>query len=556
MVNVIRKTPLVALLLLFGAACSSSGPNTNQPSPQVSPVATVTGVTSSSPVATAPALGGAFYSVDFVTPNIGWAVGGEGIFSTEDGGKHWMLVHAEQPRAAGGELRFLDAKTGFALLGNEGLSSTTDGGHHWAVLSPDAENRPEHIDFVTPLRGWAIASTQRGAALKTLLRTDDGGQTYTEAMSPTDSVCFGSPNVGWAANGGEVKRSLDGGLTWTTSFANPVQAEGDKVWEPTLQCTGNDVAWLLYRDGVGAGHEAYLVFRTVDGGASWQPVMQAGMGPSLGVHVGVGAYAGPFSVVDASTAFVVGTCAPCGAGGKSSIEVTHDGGVTWEQPVEISRAGAGTHSLFFVDREHGWLATETGVFATTDGGQTWVDDTPTSTPPSPGTTVTAVSLDPADATPSALRCDAQFGVTRVNQLFAALNRHDLEALTALFPAGDTGWDFEVQPDILLAATSTDATASASDIDVTSHADLGRIMAQFAGFHLVFTAPPEGAVATEMSPGTPDRRVVAIGPVLWQGTSPSLTERGKTAVFGGGKTAVDCSTGLFSKVLLGPLRYSP
>ena len=53
-----------------------------------------------------------------------------------------------------------------------------------------------------------------------------------------------------------------------------------------------------------------------------------------------------------------------------------------------------------------------------------------------------------------------------------------------------------------------------------------------------------------------REEVAIGPVLWRGTSPTLTALGKTAVFGGGKTAIDCQTGLFDRVLLGPLKYEP
>ena len=74
-----------------------------------------------------------------------------------------------------------------------------------------------------------------------------------------------------------------------------------------------------------------LQAQTVDGGAHWQPVMQAPMGPSLGVHVGNGAGPGPISVVDGNDAFVVGTCGPCEEGISpfpSSIEATHDGGLT------------------------------------------------------------------------------------------------------------------------------------------------------------------------------------------------------------------------------------
>jgi len=82
------------------------------------------------------------------------------------------------------------------------------------------------------------------------------------------------------------------------------------------------------------------------------------------------------------------------------------------------------------------------------------------------------------------------------------------------------------------------------------------MEQFAGFHLVFTEPLRAGVYTDTNPRTYGRLLVGSGPIAWRGTSPSLTERGKTAVRGGGKTAVDCSSGLFIRVLLGPLSYEP
>ncbi len=82
------------------------------------------------------------------------------------------------------------------------------------------------------------------------------------------------------------------------------------------------------------------------------------------------------------------------------------------------------------------------------------------------------------------------------------------------------------------------------------------MEQFVGFHLVFTEPLHGGPYTDTNPDTSGRLLVSIGPVLWRGTSPSLTERGKTAVLGGGKTAIDCESGLFIRVLLGPLSFEP
>jgi hypothetical protein len=162
--------------------------------------------------------------------------------------------------------------------------------------------------------------------------------TYRNQLADVISACFDDVNVGWALTGSDVKRTTDGGATWTTSFTNPAADEGDKVWSGPLECKGADVAWLSLADGAAAGHRAYLVFRTIDGGVHWQPVMQAPMGPSLGVHVGIGAGPGPISVVDADNAFVVGSCGPCVdriSPFPSAIEATHDGGLTWDPPAEI-----------------------------------------------------------------------------------------------------------------------------------------------------------------------------------------------------------------------------
>ena len=61
-----------------------------------------------------------------------------------------------------------------------------------------------------------------------MYRTNDGGDTWSVVFSPAQSVCFGDANVAWVAGGGEVKRTVDGGATWTTvannvnTFTTPV----------------------------------------------------------------------------------------------------------------------------------------------------------------------------------------------------------------------------------------------------------------------------------------------------------------------------------------------
>jgi photosystem II stability/assembly factor-like uncharacterized protein len=78
-------------------------------------------------------------------------------------------------------------------------------------------------------------------------------------------------------------------------------------------------------------------------------------------------------VLDAANRYLVTSCTACEQG-TSAIEVTHDGGAMWSAPVEINGAGAASFgaSLDFISRDHGWLAGRGGIFATSDGGATWV----------------------------------------------------------------------------------------------------------------------------------------------------------------------------------------
>jgi len=368
-----RRLLLLLLPALLLAACGDSAPT---PSPTASQLAAAPTATPTLPPPPSPTPShDQFYSVDFISPDVGWAAGAEGIFGTKDGGAHWTQQYRAVGDAYTGQVDFLDASTGFALS-SRGRMSTRDGGEHWTALSLDGENNPERVDFVTPLRGWAIAATRRGDPTKSLLRTDDGGETYAEVASPADSVCFGDERDGWYAGAVGVMRTIDGGATWTSSLAMPLPDWGEgHVWQAAIHCVGRDVSWVLFADGVAAGSQAYAVFRTVDGGVHWAPVVQAPIGPKLGTHVGAGPSAGLIAVVDSRNAWVTGNCGGCEAGGTTgttSIEATHDGGLTWDPPVTLPPTGAFLQDLQFTDPRRGWLATFSGLFATTDGGRTWL----------------------------------------------------------------------------------------------------------------------------------------------------------------------------------------
>jgi photosystem II stability/assembly factor-like uncharacterized protein len=139
-------------------------------------------------------------------------------------------------------------------------------------------------------------------------------------------------------------------------------------------------ATIGWRDGV---YSAPAPARTTDGGISWQPV--APWPVVVGPYKGVQAYLAS-CFLDANHAWVTERTESMPIEVDHLLVFrTTDGGQTWQQSAAISIGAAEiirTELLTFIDDQHGWLFTEfqTGasnlgirtVFATTDGGLRWI----------------------------------------------------------------------------------------------------------------------------------------------------------------------------------------
>lgn len=179
--------------------------------------------------------------LDFSTGSSGWIVGEDGeAYRTRDGGLKWESVapslNSVLPKAAIGSVRiaravkFLNSRLGFICVNivakdgsearNEGiLLKTTDGGDSWTtVILPD-DSRLIGAWFVTAENMWIVAEFGQR-----LLHTLDGGRTWTQTRPVTDGgmpfgVYFADPNVGvvtvsYGSFLDEVLYTLDGGKTW------------------------------------------------------------------------------------------------------------------------------------------------------------------------------------------------------------------------------------------------------------------------------------------------------------------------------------------------------
>ncbi len=178
---------------------------------------------------------------------------------------------------------------------------------------------------------------------------------------------------GWVALGASILATSDGGGSWQARSTAPGQVAA-------LAFQSLQEGWMQAGPGF---------FTTHDGGSTWQAAGQASpalspMLPPVTTRTGNGeeAYgfcqdktadlAGPFFALDAHTGWAFCTSSAMDHFTFHDLYRTTDGGVTWQLLTGQAPYGLdGASNLFFLDKQHGWLASDMGVFATPDGGLTW-----------------------------------------------------------------------------------------------------------------------------------------------------------------------------------------
>jgi photosystem II stability/assembly factor-like uncharacterized protein len=98
------------------------------------------------------------------------------FYVTHDGGTTWRSTTPVSAALSSSD--FLDMQQGWLTDGTS-LFVTGNGGQHWAKLTPSANfTRITLLDFVSQTTGWAISHPGAGSSF--LLKTTDGGQTWTQ----------------------------------------------------------------------------------------------------------------------------------------------------------------------------------------------------------------------------------------------------------------------------------------------------------------------------------------------------------------------------------------
>jgi len=335
------------------------------------------------------------FSGAFVNAQAGW-VGGDGaIFATTDGGRHWKRQYAGHDRIDA--LSFVDARTGWAaginpIRGTGVLLGTTDGGAHWNALAVPAHPL-RSIDFADAhngigTSGGSLASLSYGdwgtlpfTGGKIAL-TRDGGHSWIALDTPqaADSACMGDTQHAFIAYQASVQATRDGGRTWHHVLAANIDPY--RSWAARVACAGPTVAWVLFETAqattAGQGRP-YLLYRTTDGGITWQPVLENGGAQAAyrDVQAPPGRFLapGPFGISGADFALTLGFSADNVLKNDGvTAAITTDGGSTWQQLGTIGGFSTTARlALVVLDARHAWIVggKRSQVYATADGGRTW-----------------------------------------------------------------------------------------------------------------------------------------------------------------------------------------
>jgi len=262
-------------------------------------------------------------------------------------------------------------------------------------LVPRAGAQPlvfSDLHMISADEGWGSAWTLDRSS-GGIWRTGDGGLTWRhvtpQALDPTaiETTFFLDARHAWLVASGRssgtgVWLTEDGGGSWTQ--AAPLQfTSAAPGW---LDFSDAQHGWLMANLGASAGSMAVGIYRTTDGGHTWENVSMTSGDPaqSTGDSLPYACNKTGLAFANATTGWATGHCTTGGA----FFYVTHDGGATWQsQPL---RPPAGSPAALFDDCDCEttppiFASGQNGVapvkifttgheavlYVTQDGGQTW-----------------------------------------------------------------------------------------------------------------------------------------------------------------------------------------
>ncbi len=321
-----------------------------------------------------------------------------GVFKTTDGGENWYAIFDDQPFLAIADIQIHpnDVNTIFVATGDpnisgyftigDGVYKSTDGGETWQNLglAQGYIATKIRINYNNPdiIYVGCMGNPQEENGDRGVYKTVDGGETWTMVL-PTgndagiiDMVMHPTnPDILYAASWNRLRNSEmsvtfgdnaivykteDGGLSW------PMMDEGlpnEPMSRIGLSISQNnpEKVYALYVDTL---HQLHQVYHTANNGDSWAMLSDTLDYPENALG-GFGWYFGKIVLnpYNDEEVYVLGV----------DMHRTNNGGNSWENVTNAFNVHADKHSLFFIDETTLVLATDGGLYKSTDSGENWED---------------------------------------------------------------------------------------------------------------------------------------------------------------------------------------
>lgn len=294
-------------------------------------------------------------AIDPVTPSVLYAGTAGGMEKSTDGGSSWTPLSFPHPGEGVNKIAIDPTanSTIYAGSSHHGMFKTIDAGSTWSRInagfpSSTLGNTVVVLAIVpqTPQTLYAV-TTDMGPKYY-LSKSTDGGESWVETWSREDGIFSlmvdpHSPQILYAGTGGGVFKSTNEGKEWTAaSYGLPGDAGVETFAADPIRPE------VLYAGTFGKG-----VYKTYDGGASWQVSGLKGMVSAIAIPL-----LPPFTLYCST---------------DTGVYTSTDEGASWAY-ANVGIPLIGISSAAAHPKDSGVLYIGTfgrGVFQSTDGGATW-----------------------------------------------------------------------------------------------------------------------------------------------------------------------------------------
>ncbi|MBP9191379.1 MAG: hypothetical protein KBF96_02400 [Ignavibacteria bacterium] len=323
-------------------------------------------------------------SMVFLNSMTGFCGSEEGrIYKTTDAGNSWNFVLSDGAIDIT-SMNFINANTGFGFGSGSVYVKTTDGGDNWYQSDYiGSSTSSQYFDAAVTPGGTIHAAGTYGA----MVRSTNSGIDFTYKASVTDGyvsdIEFINTTTGYAVTGynhGDILKTTDAGTSWTsqiTSYTTPIYGisftsaetgylagsislykttNGGAIWNTVYNSTTNEIFTDIVFTNVNTGYAIGSYGRqmkTTNAGSTWTPTAISSSGSLLS----------SICFANDNLGFAVGD--------NNTAVRTTNAGVNWNS-MSVASPFVNLSNVFFTDISNGYISSTTGIYRTTNGGNSWI----------------------------------------------------------------------------------------------------------------------------------------------------------------------------------------